>query len=323
MNKINVLYTTDHNYIKYMLVSLYSLLENNKELEITIHIICENFKLTDYKIIEKIIDEFKNANVYFYDFEKMSNYLKEHNFPSWRGSQIANARLFFTHYLKNINNLLYLDSDTVVVNSLSKLKHYNGAINMVQDSMPKNHWQNLSIPLEKYCNSGVFWINMNKWKEQRCEQKLHNTIKEAPPITYPDQDIINISLKDDITLLPPEYNLFPTDVYYPPAILSRFYKQSNIEKYSIKKMTSAKKNPIILHSTPFYHYRPLEENNIHPYSEIYNKYLYKLFGEINKEQSKSYPNQSLLKIRLYLELICPKQVKKTCKLLIKKSSQKK
>lgn len=317
MNKINVLYTTDHKYVKYMLISLYSLLEKNGGLDITVHIICDKFELEDYKIIEYVISEFENANVFFYPFDTIGKLIDEYNIPNWRGTKIANARIFFTSCVKDTDKLLYLDSDTVVVNSLAGLSNYNETIHMVQDSMPKHYWQNLNVPLEKYCNSGVLWIDVNKWKEKDCDNKIRDILESNISHTYPDQDLLNLALKDDIELLPPEYNLFSTDAYFNPTLLYKYYKQVGIERYSKDEMINAKNNPIILHSTPFYSWRPLEENNIHPYSKLYDEYLYKLFGQIDKDYSNKTPNQLLIKLYIYSKLACPQKIKNAVKKLIK------
>lgn len=316
MKNINVLYTTDHNYAKYMLVSLYSLLENNQHLDVTVHVICDKFEMEDYKRIEYIISLFKSSNVFFYSFEQVEKLIKKYNIPDWRGTKIANARLFFTECIKNVDKLLYLDSDTVVVDSLSGLELYDGLIHMVQDDIPKQHWKSLDIPLEKYCNSGVIWFDVNKWKEENCDKKLVDTLKSDISYTYPDQDILNMALRNSINLLPPEYNLFSIDSYFNFAFLCKYYKETGIERYSKKEIINSKKNPVILHSTPCYYWRPWEENQIHPYSKIYDEYLEKIYGEVIKEKGVVAPNPLLFKLYLYSKLICPSKVKEFVKKII-------
>lgn len=317
MKEINILYTANHEYVKPMLVSMYSLLENNKNLNITIHIMHDNFNTNDFKIIENIISEFENCNVYFYDFKIIENIINEYNIPDWRGTKIANARVFFNEYIKNIDNLLYLDSDTIVVDNLNSLKNYSDTIHMVKDSMPTTHWKNLAVDLEKYCNSGVLWINVSKWKNNNCDKKIINLLESDITYTYPDQDILNMALKDDIMLLPPEYNLFSTDAYFNTYFLYKFYKKHNIERYSSKELQKAKNNPVILHATPFYFWRAWEDNEIHPYNEIYDYYLYKIYGEVKKEEGVISPNPLSFKLNLYSNLILPEKPKQIIKKILK------
>lgn len=277
----------------------------------------DNFDIFDFKLIEKIISEFENANVYFYDFKKIESIIDEHNIPLWRGTKIANARVFFNEYIKNIDNLLYLDSDTIIVDNLKSLEKYPNTINMVADSMPTTHWKNLDIKLEKYCNSGVLWINVDKWNINNCDKKIIDLLESDINYTYPDQDILNMALKDDINLLPPEYNLFSTDAYFNPYLLYKFYKRNNIERYSISEMKKAKNSPIILHATPFYFWRAWDDNEIHPYNEIYDNYLNKIFGEIKKEDGVLCPNPLHFKMKLYSDLILPEKPKQIIKKILK------
>lgn len=317
MKEINVLYTTDSNYLKYMLVSLYSLLENNTNMKIVVHVICDKFEIEDYKRIEYLISLFSNANAYFYSFGEISQIVEEYNIPNWRGSKIANARLFFSNYIKDVDNLLYLDSDTIVVNSLSKLSDYNGTIHMAEDSMPKDYWQNLNKSLKKYCNSGVLWINVQKWQEKNCDDKIRYALQSNIAYTYPDQDLINVALRNEIQLLPLEYNLFSIDSYFNPIVLKRYYKIMNIEKYSFEQVVRAKRNPIILHSTPFYYFKS-PEKVIHPYHKIYEEFAYKIFGEKNKESYLDYFNSLMFQLYLYSSLYCPKNIKNIVKKYLKR-----
>lgn len=317
MKQLNVLYTVNHNYIPYLLVSLYSLLENNTAIDIIVHIVCDSFEAEDYKKIESSINTF-GANVYFYPFAEIKELIEESHLPCWRDTQIANARLFFQQYIKGVEKLLYLDADTIVVDSLSDLQKYDGLLHMVQDSMPKNYYQHLNIPLEKYCNSGVLWIDVHKWKEAKCDEKIREITKQIQTYTYPDQDVINMALQKEIQLLPPAYNLLSTDTYYDLFLLSRYYKRQNIERYSIKEMKEAKKNPIIFHSTPFYSQNPLDRNAAHPYRQIYTSYLDKIYNQSQQTISHNAIHSYLLKLYLYSSLLCPQTIKKGIKQFVKK-----
>ena len=315
LDTINILYTTDHTYIKPMLVSLYSLLENNQDINVIIYIVCDKFELEDYKKVEYIINKFKNSNVYFHRFEKIKKIIEEYEIPNWKESQIANARVFFTSSVKDVDKLLYLDSDTIVVDSLSGLDQYDDTIHMVQDLMSKSYWKNLDSSLDKYCNSGVIWIDVDKWKENKCDNKVVDAIKSDINYTYPDQDLLNIALKDDIELLPPEYDLFSIDAYYNNFLLQQYYKRMGIERYSKVEMKNAKESPIILHATPLFPYRAWEVNNIHPYSEIYDEYLMKIFGDVNKSTVR--PNILKFKMHSLSNIILPVEVKESIKKFIK------
>ena len=102
MEEINVLYTTDHNYLNYMLSSMYSLLENNKNNKINIHIVYDKFEKEDFTLIENVIKKFNNSNLFLHSFENIKNEIEKYNIPNWRDTKIANARLFFSKEIKGL-----------------------------------------------------------------------------------------------------------------------------------------------------------------------------------------------------------------------------
>ena len=318
MEEINVLYTTDHNYLNYMLSSMYSLLENNKNNKINIHIVYDKFEKEDFTLIENVIKKFNNSNLFLHSFENIKNEIEKYNIPNWRDTKIANARLFFSKEIKDVDNLLYLDSDTFVVDDLSGLKKYKGAINMVQDNMSKNIIKELDTSITHYCNSGVLWVNMKKWLEDDCDKKLVDTIKSNKRIKFPDQDIINVALKDDICLLPPKYNLFSIDSYFSNFFLKKYYEQNHIHKDSMKNIFEAKKNPVILHGTPITLYTPQSiSSNLHPYNNLYVKCLENIYGKEIK-QDKDYLKKLIVGAGLHAKLLVPYEVKQKVKKLAKK-----
>lgn len=317
MEKLDVLYTVDENYVKYMLISLYSLIENNQDLDINIHIVYDGLEDNDIKRINYVKDMFSNCSIYYYDYSKFAANIDKLNIPSWRNSRIPNARVFFSRILPFCSNLLYLDSDTMVIDSLKGLENYNGTVSMVEDSMPTTHWKSLGCDLDKYFNSGVIWINGQKWIQNDCDLKILDILNSNIKLTFPDQDLLNIALKDEIESLPPSYDFFPLDHYLNIYLLNRYYRLNNIVRYSNEEMLEAKKNPIILHSTPFFGYRTWDNNSIHPFNKYYDEYCSKVFGSIIKEDSDSI-GQLHFRLSLYKNLILSYDVKQKIKSIIRK-----
>lgn len=318
MRQINVLYTVDKNYLNYMLVSIYSFLEKNKDINVTFHVICGGLCLEDYKRIERIIKSFSNADIHFYDFKPIKDLIMKYDIPKWNHSYMSSARLFFSTCIPDIDNLLYLDSDTIVVDSISGLSSYDKTISMVKDSMPDNYRKSLDYELSSYYNSGVFWINMSKWNSNNCYEKIIRTLESKIVYTFPDQDILNISLKDYIDELPANYNLFSTDAYFHLPFLHKYYSTCNISRYSFNELKDAKRNPIILHSTPFYDYKGWTKNSIHPYNKYYKEYFEKMKLDLIDNKTDRVPNEYLFRMFLYMKLMCPEKLKSKVKEYLKK-----
>lgn len=263
MEELDILYTINDKYIDIMLGSILSLLYNGNLTKVRLHIITSNFKLEDYKKIETVLSKF-NLEIYFYDLEEYD--IEKYNIPNWRGTQIANARLFFKEILdKNlsqINNLLYIDSDTVVVSSLNELDAYkNYVVSAVKDGCYKSYLQKMNVC--SYFNSGVILFNVEKWICGDYQDKIFRTIENPPKeIIYPDQDIFNVSLEGNINELPLNYNMGTNAFLFDNLGLKLYFdNESNI---SYEEVVEAKKDPKILHSIGVSSIKPWTNNNIHP-----------------------------------------------------------
>ena len=319
MNKIDVLYTVDHNYAKYMLVSLISLLETNNDKDITVHIVCDEFTLGDYHNILNVADMYDNVDIHFHHFSDVKKIIKEYNIPDWRGTSISNARLFFSKFIKQTDKLLYLDSDTIVVDKLDGLDMYKGALCMVEDTMNQRHIEELSCSLVHYFNSGVLWIDVNKWMEQNYDQLLIDVLESGVNYEFPDQDLINLTFKGRINPLHPKYNLFSTDAYFNDRDLMQYYAINNIERYNPTLIHEAKEKPVILHGTPLYEYKAWDQTHgIHPYEKIYDKYSSKLFGAPIKTDDIKAPNKHVYRVITTAKLYTPKSIKQAIKKVIQK-----
>ena len=90
---LNILYTTDHNYSNITAVSILSTIMNNKNCRLHFHVITADFEEEDYRLLKAITEENEDVDLNFYDFDNFN--IEDFNIPSWRGTQIANARLFF------------------------------------------------------------------------------------------------------------------------------------------------------------------------------------------------------------------------------------
>lgn len=311
MKEFDILYTTNHSYINYLLVSLFSLLENNQEIHIRIHIVYDQFSQEDFFQIEKISNSYKNATIFYYDFAILKPMILDYHIPKWQNTDIANARLFFSTILPNAKQVLYLDSDTIIVDSLDNLVTYQNSIHMVKDAMPKRYWQKLNV--SNYYNSGVLWINVALWQEKKCDQKITSVLKEQIPFHYPDQDILNVALKNEIAPLPLEYNLFSRDWLLNTYFLERYQKQNDINRGTKVEIEYAKKHPIIFHATTLFQYGMTHP--FHPFYSFYEQYYQQMMKQ-------SYPIEKhqylLLKALYYTKLLVPKQVQQTVERQLKK-----
>tara|TARA_B100000965_G_scaffold167945_1_gene140087 strand:- start:8641 stop:9567 length:927 start_codon:yes stop_codon:yes gene_type:complete len=192
---MNFLYCFDENYNIQANISINSLLEH-LETKVDIHIIHKN-PLSFSKSLKKIKKHKNLLNIYIYKFNKSVD------FPKLEEAHLSEAtyyRIFISDYLEeNIEQLIYLDADTVVVNNIeseliSISKDLNTSDNIIAaktDMTLSKHSKKLTGN-ERYFNAGVMFINYKKWVSNNCQEGLLLKMKEIQnKIIFWDQDVLN------------------------------------------------------------------------------------------------------------------------------------
>ncbi len=272
---MHVMYTANKNFIEIMLTSIYSLILNGNLESINLHIITENCDESDFYKIHKFLDQFNNISVDIYKLEDKP--INEYGIPNWKNSQIANARIFYPRIIKErhpeVKNLLYIDCDTIIKGDLNELTSYDEyPINAALDETTKDYYEK-GLGLTKYHNSGVLYINTNEWDKLDIEYRVKDFCKTPNiKISYPDQDILNITLKDEIHTIPNRFNL---SLY--PYIFKMFGMKIRYEmqerQISYKDILEAKENAAILHSLGLFNIKPWYNSKINPLTEEFMQYM--------------------------------------------------
>ncbi len=311
MERLDVLYAINNKYIDIMLASILSLLENGNVNNLRIHIITSDFTKDDYDKINLFLESF-NIEYYFYDIKKFA--IEKYHIPNWKESQIPNARLFFQSILgsrlANITNLLYLDADTLVVNSLVGLNNYSSnTINAVRELEINKHCERLKL-LNNYYNSGVLYINTSNWCNYGYEEKLIKFIQENKiPLIFPDQDILNFGLKNSIATLPNNYNLVAINNMF-KSLGDYLYYGNPMIVGSTKEIKEVKKNPVIIHGTGIFDISPFSYNKLNPYNDIFREYLDRInsnftYKELESIQKFLANNPNLFKMLYIMQSYLP------------------
>ena len=154
------------------------------------------------------------------------------------------ARLLLPSMLPDLDKVIYLDCDLVVNQDLNSLWDFdlnNVAVAMVPDSFYNkiDILQRLGISDGKYLNSGVILMNLEYWRKHNIQTiVLAYILENGDSLIYPDQDALNVILKDERKELPIKYNVAPYHFY---INLENFPK----DKYA--EIASARKSPVIFH----------------------------------------------------------------------------
>lgn len=312
---MNILYTTDRNYIDIMLASIYSLIQNSNFEEFNFHIVTFDFSNEDYDRVKRLLECFKNVNVNFYKLEDYP--INNLNIPSWRGSQIANARLIFPSIirdLKDIDDLLYIDSDTIIRDDLTEIIDYKDSIVSAckEDCTLKSYYVD-KLNLDRYFNSGVIYFNTKEWNKLDIEYRIKDTISNPNiDITYPDQDLFNIMLKDEIGVLPNRFNI-STYPFLFNKIEAKLFYNPKYRQLGYDEIIKEKNRAKILHSYGLLNIKPWCDTNFNPFSEEFMMYIHDFNKDFTKTELSTFKkilttSPTLIKLLIISKTYLPKSI---------------
>lgn len=264
---MDVVFCTDNNYVMACGVAMVSLLDNNKENAVTIHILGIDLK-TESK--EKCLSIASTYNVQMFFYEIDNRLLESHKFLllSKQMTLAAFTRLFLGSILPStINKVLYLDCDLIISKNLLELWNTNideysiaGVIDVYlceQDRVYNNLGYDKSY---SYVNSGVLLINLKYWREQNLQKFFLEYEKEySNRRMFHDQDIINGVLYNTKLLLPLKYNI----------IESYYLRKTNLSKYK-NEIYGVLNDPVIIHYSSSN--KPWYKSCMHPLKGEFLKY---------------------------------------------------
>ncbi|WP_297299341.1 glycosyltransferase family 8 protein [uncultured Brachyspira sp.] len=217
--RMDICLSADDNYAKYMGTTIASILSNSKEDE-EIY-----FHLLDGGITEESknkllsLKNIKNCNIIFYSVNSMNyKYDAPHFF-----------RLNVPSLIPNIDKLLYLDCDTIVLNSLKELFEID--INNYYALACEDVFLNCIISFKNmhglsaddiYFNSGVLMINNKLWRDDKLENIFYADYSKFGNTGHADQDVLNRIIKGKVKIIDSKWNFLSHKKVYSkaPDILS-------------------------------------------------------------------------------------------------------
>lgn len=190
-------------------------------------------------------------------------------------------RIFATKYLpKNLDRILYLDTDIIVINKLNKLYNMNFHDNyyLASTNIGKfiHLFNEIRLGLDKehpYINTGVLLINLKKLRNVEIEYEVNNFVnKKKKLLMLPDQDIISTLYGSKIKVIDNlKYNLS-----------DRFLNLHNLKNFNSKiDLAWIRKNTIIIHY--YGKNKPWKKN----YKGILNCFYNEVLEDMSNEKTSS------------------------------------
>lgn len=209
MKALNICYSINENFARHVAVSITSLLENNTHSKIIVHILYSD--LSDKTILRLSVFEkrYPNAKIVFHKIESARFKDFQINIPHI--TKETYFRYLISDIITDVDNVLYLDGDTVVNGEISELFNIDLTgfyCAGVRDIYIEQIGYKKEIGLtesELYINAGVILFNLEEIRKSSIVEKLFKLSAEND-FKFQDQDVINVAFKGKIKELDCIYN---------------------------------------------------------------------------------------------------------------------
>lgn len=211
---LTVGYGTDQNYIRCVASSIASICINNRDVGLRFYIITDYLEEASIQKLHQMAKWYQ-IDIWIYvvaDKEILKTLPIKSHFP---------LSIYFRYFLPLIiksGKVLYLDADVVNLKPLNKLididlEEYVVAAVQDLEWMERKRCKALGMEFNKYFNSGVLLIDIDKWNLCKIFERSIELLKCNPnKYTYPDQDVLNILLQEKVKYLGREYNCLDSNL---------------------------------------------------------------------------------------------------------------
>lgn len=267
---MRIILASDENYFPYIYVSVLTLFESNQKENYLVTFIYQNVGADKLQYLKALGSNYGRI-VETIEFVMPKEYDK---LPPYAESKTTYAKFLFASMFPKDDRVLYLDPDTIVMDSLKDLFLCEMAgflIAGVTECLPQYH-KNASKMGKKdqYINGGMVLCNLELWRETSFEEKaLERLLDTRYNLNY-DQGILNELCSGRIKVLQPKYNVLAEVFEFKSA--EKLKKRYGFERYYTQaEIDTALEHPAIIHFTGFLYGKPLSVNCTHPYARFFWK----------------------------------------------------
>lgn len=273
---MNVLYACDNSYVWLTAVSMTSLFQNNLDIKvIDVYLLGESITKASEENLRLIAMRFGRS----FKLIRTDDYRFGFHYNSGRWPKSSLMRLFSGYLLPDhLENVLYLDSDTVVADNLQMLLDsvpekgvFTGVLDCVSGLYKKNIGLRTTDP---YINAGVLFIKLDRLRSINVQHLIEEySIKFDKYSSYADQDILNSVFRNEISAFDdPRFNV-TTQMFEFGGSELRLLRHPSVF-YSDDMLNRAKKNPAVIHyTTCMTTIRPWYLSSDHPKASLFEHYL--------------------------------------------------
>lgn len=285
---VHILYSCSDAYAVPAGISIYSLLKNNRHIQdLHIHLIGIGMRPETAQQLSDVAARF-GRQLEWIDGKPFCDIMEKAGCQKYHDSYANYLKIFAPAVVlqkyPQAKNLMYIDSDTLVVGSLadiSDMELNENDIAGVYELMHKSVCDRIGIH-GLYINSGVMVMNLKKWQEHRVDEKIMSALKDEQllkKLVTAEQDLLNILLEDSIQRLPLKYNV--TTYYYFMRPASKYARKQKIQSdfYSDEECEEAFASPAVIHYIDTWTGRPWDMPNANPFTQLFEQYKAEVFPE--------------------------------------------
>ena len=242
---IHVSYSLDAKYFIPTLVSITSVMENQKKRTfIYFHLLCQNDVTNKIrKLITKLEEDYRNCKFLFYNLNNTYDYAT----TVLNKPKATYYRLKLQELLNDVSKVIYLDGDTLIFKDLSELynlnitnKYYLGML----DGCP-GEADGFNVTIKYYLNAGVILCNLEELRKDNMTEKFETFIRKNHKIlNFADQTALNVIASKKNGIFPTK---FCTYHYFLNSEIIKYFIKVIRVKLKLKDLEQARKNPYIMH----------------------------------------------------------------------------
>lgn len=263
--EIPIVYAVDDNYAPFLCVSLKSILDNmNKDYFLKVYILNTGIsEKNKSRIIEIAEENCNDVDVEYVDVADRMDSLKDKTHLRDYYTNAIYYRIFIPSLFPQYEKIIYIDCDIVLINDISKLYNVDLGDNIVAavheeamssfDCFGSYSEEFLGVPRMQYFNSGLLVINTAEYRKETIETKFINLMLSEKFEVAPDQDYLNVLLKDRVKLVDVGWNKTPIPgKKFPDKLISLIHYKLNFKPWHYKGVRYEEFFWKYAKATPFY-----------------------------------------------------------------------
>lgn len=262
-NVIEVACAADESYAPHAAAMIHSLISTNPGTEVRTHFLHPpRFSADTVAQLSEMVSGLRSAIV----FHEVADSAGDGLPAMGRISEVMWYRLALPELLPTTERVLYLDCDTLVLEPLAPLWQIDmqgRSVAAVTNVFPPDllhRPDDLGIPRTDYFNSGVLLMDLNAWRADRWSERIVRLARSEPKrIVFPDQDALNIELRNSKLALHPRWNCQNSVLYLGTAE----------ELLGVVPTAEARAHPAILHFEGPEFAKPWHYLSAHPFRQMY------------------------------------------------------